>query len=280
MNIKIILTFLVVMAGCSTSEDPASLMDLSTATDDMVEIPPTGMTYAEAPPEMPLVQEDLSRKLIKNGSLEFETEDLQKTISSIQQAAQLAGGYLSNEHSTTIHNQIWNTITVRVPSSEFDHFIATISKDVDKFDKREIGSQDVTEEFIDLQARIEAKKKLEQRFHEILKTANTVKDILEVEAEAGKIREEIERAEGRLKFLKNQTAMSTIKIDFYKTTEAVTVAESTFISSIKNGLANGVRIIEAVIIGLANIWPLLVLGLGGWFLYRHSNRRAKTRETS
>lgn len=268
MNIKILFTFLVVLAGCSTSSDPGTLMDLSYADEELAEIPG----------ETPSDQEQLyaSRKLIKNGTLEFETQDLQTTLNTIKQAAQLAGGYLSNEHSTTIHNQIWNTITVRVPSSEFDHFIATISKGVKQFDKREIESQDVTEEFIDLQARIEAKKKLEQRFHEILKTANTVKDILEVEAEAGKIREEIERAEGRLKFLKNQTAMSTIKIDFYKTTEVVTVAESTFISSIKNGLANGVRIIEAVIIGLANIWPLLILGLGGWFLYRHNIRKAKT----
>ncbi|MCE7994607.1 MAG: DUF4349 domain-containing protein [Roseivirga sp.] len=277
MNIKIILTFLVVMAGCSASEEPSALMDFSTSTDDMVEIPPT-MTPLEAPPELSLTQEGLSRKLIKNGSLEFETGDLQKTMSSIQRAAQSAGGYLSNEHSTTLHNQIWNTITVRVPSSEFDHFIKAVSRGVEKFDKREIESQDVTEEFVDLQARIKAKKKLEQRFHEILKTANTVKDILEVEAEAGKIREEIERAEGRLKFLKNQTAMSTIKIDFYKTTEAVALAENTFISSIKNGLANGVRIIEAVVIGLANIWPLLVLGLGGWFLYRHNARKVKTQE--
>lgn len=272
MNIKILFTFLVVMAGCSTSESPNDALAFST-TDSYEEL-------AEIPEETPSnpEQSQASRKLIKNGTLEFETEDLQKTLTSIKQAAQVSGGYIANEHSTSNHNQFWNSITVRMPSSEFDNFITLVSRGVDKFDKREIKSQDVTEEYVDLQARIEAKKKLEQRYLEILKTANTVKDILQVEAEAGKIREEIERAEGRLRFLENQTSLSTVNIGFYKTTEVVTIAENTFISSIKDGLMNGVSIIKAIIIGLVNIWPLLVLGLGGWFLYRHHVRRAKVQE--
>lgn len=268
MNIKILFTFLVVSAGCSTSSDPGTLMDLSYADEELAEIPG----------ETPSDQEQLyaSRKLIKNGTLEFETQDLQTTLNTIKQAADAAGGYIANEHSTTNHSQFWNSVTVRMPSSEFDNFIIQVSRGVDKFDKREIKSQDVTEEYVDLQARIEAKKKLENRYLEILKTADTVKDILQVEAEAGKIREDIERAEGRLRFLESKTSLSTVNIGFYKTTELITVAENTFIASIKDGLMNGVSIIEAIIIGLVNIWPLLILGLGGWFLYRHNIRKAKT----
>ncbi|GAB5526805.1 MAG: hypothetical protein Roseis2KO_46770 [Roseivirga sp.] len=272
MNIKILFTFLVVLAGCSTTESPNDATAFYT-TDSYEEL-------AEIPGETPSDQEQpyASRKLIKNGTLEFETEDLQKTLTTIKQAADAAGGYIANEHSTTNHSQFWNSVTVRMPSSEFDNFITLVSRGVDKFDKREIKSQDVTEEYVDLQARIEAKKKLEQRYLEILKTADTVKDILQVEAQAGKIREDIERAEGRLRFLESQTSMSTVNIGFYKTTEVITVAENTFIASIKDGLMNGVSIIEAIIIGLVNIWPLLILGLGGWFLYRHNIRKAKTQE--
>lgn len=182
MKIKLLFTFLVVMAGCAKSEDAGRLMSLSSDFEEMTEIPPT----EQPAPQPPGHQNSESRKLIKNGTLEFETEDLQKTMTSIEQAAQSAGGYIANEHSTSNYNQFWNTITVRIPSSEFDNFIASVSKGVKKFDKREIKSQDVTEEFVDLQARIEAKKKLEQRYLEILQTASTVKDILQVEAEAGK----------------------------------------------------------------------------------------------
>ncbi len=273
MNIKILFTFLVVMAGCSTSESPNDTLSFSDTDsfDELVEVPKQTPSHPE--------EATTSRKLIKNGTLEFETKDLQKTTEVIKQAAEVAGGYVANEHSTTNNHQAWNSVTVRIPSSGFDNFIATVSRSVEKFDKREIKSQDVTEEFVDLQARIAAKKKLEQRYLEILKTADTVKDILEVEAEAGKIREEIERAEGRLRFLENQTSMSTVNIGFYKTIEAVSVAESTFISSIKDGLNNGVRIIEAVIIGLANIWPLLLLAFCGWLLYKRNAKRTKVSES-
>lgn len=272
MNIKLLFTFLVVMAGCSTPESPNDALSFSTSNgyEELAEVPKSTPSNPEP--------SHTSRKLIKNGTLEFETEDLQKTLNAIKQAAQAAGGYIANEHSTANHSHFWNSVTVRMPSSEFDNFITLVSRGVDKFDKREIKSQDVTEEYVDLQARVEAKKKLEQRFLEILKTADTVKDILQVEAEAGKIREEIERAEGRLRFLENQTSLSTVNIGFYKTTEVVTIAENTFISSIKDGLMNGVRIIEAIIIGLANIWPLLILGLGGWFFYQHNIKRAKARQ--
>lgn len=274
MNIKILFTFLVVMAGCSASESPDDALAFSNAEtfDELVEVP-------KQSPSSP-AESSTSRKLIKNGTLEFETQNLKKTTEAIKQAAEAAGGYVANEHSTTNNHQAWNSVVVRVPSSSFDSFITTVSRGVEQFDKREIKSQDVTEEFVDLQARIAAKKKLEQRYLEILKTAGTVKDILQVEAEAGKIREEIERAEGRLKFLESKTSMSTINIGFYKTIEAVALAENTFISSIKEGLRNGVRIIETLIIGLANIWPLLVLALVGWFLYKRNMKRAKASEPS
>lgn len=275
MNIKILFTFLVVMAGCAGPEDKSSNLAFERSPEEQPSYT-SGDDYDELE-EIPTTQQpvNISRKLIKNGTLEFETEDLQKTMTSINQAAQSVGGYIANEHSTANHSQFWNTVTVRIPSSAFDNFITQISRGVQKFDKREIKSQDVTEEFMDLEARIAAKKKLEQRYLEILKTANTVKDILQVETEAGKIREEIERAEGRLRFLKNQTSMSTVNIGFYKTTEVISTADNTFISSVKDGLMNGVNIIEIIVLGLINIWPLLILGTGGWFLYRHKVKHAK-----
>lgn len=95
MNIKILFTFLVVMAGCSTPESPNDALSFSTSNgyEELAEVP-------ESTPSNP-EPSHISRKLIKNGTLEFETKDLQKTLTAIKQAAQAAGGYIANEHSTT-----------------------------------------------------------------------------------------------------------------------------------------------------------------------------------
>lgn len=268
MKIKILFGLLTMMTSCSDFENGAFDRSLDNPTSpNMAKVHDTAI---EAPQEAAF-----DRKLIKHGTLRFETNDLKKKGKSIDQAAKTAGGYIVNEHSINDDWRLLNNLIVRVPADNFDDFIAAISADVEKIDTREIKSQDVTEEFVDLRARITSKKKLEQRYLEILKAAKNVEEILDVEQEAGKVREEIERAEGRLNYLKHQTSMSTVNISFYQVTETLTTTENTFIARIQAGLNNGVMIIQAMIVGLVNIWPLLLLGLGGWFLYRGYTKNAK-----
>ena len=177
------------------------------------------------------------------------------------------------------NNRTSTRITVRIPSEQFDAFLSTLSKDVKKFDERTISSQDVTEEFVDVNARIASKKKVEQRFVEILKTAKTVKEILEVEAQIGNVREEIDRAEGRLKYLKNQTSMSTLFIEFYKEINVTAEDDGSFIADIKEAFSNGLNLLRNLFVGIINIWPLMLLALGGYFIYRLSKKTANTSET-
>ena len=70
----------------------------------------------------------------------------------------------------------------------------------------------MTEEYIDLEARLRAQRALEAQFLEIMKTANKVSDALEVQRELANVRSEIERVEGRRRFLENQSSLSTIKV--------------------------------------------------------------------
>ena len=95
-------------------------------------------------------------------------------------------------------------------------FLKDISKGVAYFDNKEISSQDVTAEYIDIDARLKAKKVLENRYLELLKKANKVSEILEIEQQLSAIREEIEAKEGQLNYLQNRVSFSTITIEFYK----------------------------------------------------------------
>lgn len=218
------------------------------------------------------------RKLIKNAQLRYEVTNLALALAKIRTQAENLGGYVADERSGEHEHERWNSLAVKVPTEQFESFLELISKGVSKFDTREISSLDVTEEFTDLQTRIASKRKIEQRYLEILKTAKTVEDILKVEAQAGNIRVEIERMEGRLKYLSHQTSLSTLNIHCYQLLESPIVDENTFITRLQAGFSSGVSIIKSMLVGLVTIWPLLILAAAGYLIFRFRQRKLKVTE--
>jgi len=214
-----------------------------------------------------------NRMLIRNGRLEFETDDLAKTAENIQKAIRTHGGYLGSEQSYNYDTRQSTTLNVRIPSASFDTFIADISKGVEKFDAKDISARDVTEEFLDVEARLKNKKELEARYQEILKQAKNVKEILEIERELNTLRSDIESMEGRLKYLQNQVSLSSIQITYYKELTKRTAFGQKFAQGFRSGWTNLIWFL----VGLVNIWPfLLLLGLGIFGLKRYlRNKKLK-----
>ena len=156
------------------------------------------------------------RKIIRNAELDLEAgdpEDAQRKITSI---AELHGGFVveSQQSSSEVQSATRDIVamTVRVPSDKFANTLAEIRNVSTRVVVETVKGQDVTEEFIDIEAQLKTKKALEQQFMEIMKRANTVDDALSVHSQLADVRSEIERVEGRKRFLENQSAMSTIKI--------------------------------------------------------------------
>lgn len=214
----------------------------------------------------------IERKLIKNGRITFETPDLKRTKGQILSAVKKYKGYISSDSQNEQYDRINNHLTVRVPFQKFDSLLIGISKEIEKFDTKEIKISDVTEQFLDIQTRLKNKKKLEKRYLEILKKAKTVKEIIEVEREIGKLRGDIESAEGRLKYLSDQVSFSTLNISFYKKISS----ESSFTKKLKNALKDGYDSIKSFFIFLVGIWPLVIILLVAFLWYR---RRRKKRTT-
>lgn len=272
MKFKIILGFLVVLAGCSNSEK------LNLADVDTQPMMANANTEGEAYDGFSEVESTTSiterRKLIKTGELTFETEKLEKTLSFLRKEIANSKGYISSENGGTSSTRLSHRLTIRVPETHFDQLIKSIEGHVEIFEDKRIKSQDVTEQFLDLQVRIATKKKVEQRYLEILKQAKNVKEILEVESQIGNIRVEIESMEGRLKYLSNQTSMSTLHINCYQQNEIITQAENTFFAKIGKGLMQGVTLVQTTIIGLAHIWPLLLIGLSFILYFRFRSKKS------
>lgn len=130
------------------------------------------------------------------------------------------------------------SITIRVPSDRFTVAIDTIRNSAERFLVESIKGEDVTEEFVDIQARLRAKKALEEQFMQIMKQSETVEDALLVQSRLADVRTEIEKIEGRLRFLQNQTSFSTIKV-FIQTPTSIAAHSAGFFARLGDSAARG-----------------------------------------
>ncbi len=206
----------------------------------------------------PKPEEEVESKIIKLGDLRYQTDNLDNTYNQIQAAVKKYNGVVKNDSQYNTEYQLSRNINIRIPNENFNAFINDISKGVAYFDQKDISSQDVTEEYIDIASRIKTKKVLEERYFELLKKANKVSEMIEIETQLSTIREEIEAKEGRLKYLQNKVAMSTLDIQFYKPIAKNQKATVSYGGRIGNALVSGFNGISNFFIVLLGIWPLIV----------------------
>lgn len=239
LGLIILLTFF----GCSQNRDSIT-MDM--ADEEMV-----------APTTEQKIDETVERKLIKEGRVEFETDNLDSTRKTIFEAVKKHKGYVSSDQEFKSTGRKSNTVIIRVPAENFDNFLSDATLGVKKFESKEINVKDVTEEFLDIQARLKTKKELEQRYIDLLKQAKSVTEILEIEKQIGELRSDIESIEGRLKYLQDRVSFSTLTMTFYEPIPN----ETEFGLKFKNGLRNGWDNLIWFFVGLTNIWPFILIGV-------------------
>jgi Domain of unknown function (DUF4349) len=258
MKYIIVIFILTLPLACSNNSDTLGIVNRSDIDMETV--------LLEAPIESDFKQE-VDQKLIKESYLAFQTEDLEKSYREIVTVVKKYNGYIQDDAADKGYNRISRILTLRVPTSNFQNTIDDISSAVDFFDAKRISSKDVTEEFIDLEARLKAKRTLEERYLELLKKAKNVKEILEIERELSTIREEIEAKQGRLKYLENKVSLSTIRIEFYKITTETGVTKS-YGSKMWNAIVAGFDGLSMFFLGILYIWPFILVVIIVFFVIR------------
>jgi hypothetical protein len=215
-----------------------------------------------------LENKSIEQKIIKNGNLKFETSNLETTYEQIKTAVKKGGATIQNDSEGKDYGTIYRRITVRIPSENFDAFIKEISTGVDYFDNKEISAQDVTEEYIDIDARLKAKKKLENRYLELLSKATKMSEMLAIEAQLSAIREEVEAKEGQLRYLQSQVSLSTITIEFYKTVAEESGVTISYGAKIWNAFKSGFYGISSFFLTLLEIWPFIIIATALFYFIR------------
>jgi len=216
------------------------------------------MIHEEIAAPTPATKSSIERKLIKKGTIEFEVSHLTNTRKRIFQAVKKYNAYVSSDQEFKSTSRNSHTIIIRVPSEKFDLLLKDATHGIEKFDRKEIIVTDVTEEFLDIQARLKTKKELEQRFIAILQKAKNVTEILEIEKEIGKLRSDIESIEGRLRYLQDKISFSTLTLDFYKPIPN----NIQFGKQFKDAFINGWNNFIWFLVSLTHIWVFILMGLG------------------
>lgn len=216
----------------------------------------------------------LERKFIKNGRVVFKTGSISKTKVSITKLVKDYKGYVSSERASKNDKRINQYLTVRIPAVQFDSFLKKLSKGVKEYDEKSINVSDVTERFYDLTSRLKNKKQLERRYLQVLNKAKTVKEILDVEREIGKLREDIESAEGKLKYLSSQISLSTFNITFYKEIKKEVEETNSFFEAFESGI----EAIKDFILYLISIWPFVIIAFISYLVIRRRIKRKKFKE--
>jgi len=215
------------------------------------------------------------RKLIRRGFLNLVVVEVGKTKTEIQKICKEFSAYTSSETQTTYDERLEYSQVIRVPAAHFDVLVQKIEALGSQVKNKNIETSDVTEEFIDKEARIKTKKELENRYREILKQAKLVSDILSIEAQLNQVRADIESMEGRLNFLRNQVAFSTLSLSFYEPVGA----QFGFGSKTVAAFGNGWDMLLIFIIGILNLWPfLIIISAILFFILRRSRINRNLRE--
>ena len=172
-----------------------------------------GGTAASAPNQgIPTVVVSGDRNLILTAKIDMRSKDPWLTSDRAQAIATGLGGDVLNLSQSGNGDTRSASLTIRVPSSRFGDALQQLKSLEGEIATSGVSAQDVTEQFVDLQARLAAKQAEEQRYLAILNRANTIDEILKVDASLANVRTQIEQLTGQINSIKQRTDFSTISM--------------------------------------------------------------------
>lgn len=208
----------------------------------------------------------LERKLIRQGNIRLKVKNTKQTKFLIAREVENLNGYLGNESVYQDGSSKESRLDVHVPANKFNRLVEFIEKHADKIDDKTITIDDVSEEFVDLTARLRTKKEVLERFHSMLTRAKNIDEIIKLEEKIGEIQSDIESVEGRLQYIEQNVAFSSLSLVYYTETPVVVVDEPNRFTS---AFSEGWESLVSFLVGIARNWfTFLILGVIIYFFRR------------
>lgn len=252
-------------AGATTSGGERAGVDLAQAPD--VGVPPL-------PEVIPG-----SNRVIKNINLEIRIDkgEFQRQFSRASTVAEQFQGFISGSQvSRTEEGELASgLLTIRVPSDRFEQAVARL-KDLGEVTGEDRSGQDVSREFVDLEARLKHAQTEEAFYLKLMGEAKSVADMIQVQSQLSGVQLRIEEIQGQLQYLKDQTSFSTITANIYEPGAELLGEPKPLAKAWQEAVDGFQSVVSGAVIGLGWIAPFALIGLIGFGIYRLS-RRPKTK---
>jgi len=291
LNILVFLS-IVIFLSCSSEGNDGTLMPISEKGQRMVQSQEAFVTEAS----MKIASDNsygeggsqssysllADRMIVHNVNLSLKVRDVQKEIEKIKDIARENHGYVVNSNLIDNEYDFQGYVSIRIPSERLTTVLSSIKLLGEKIVSENWNSRDVTEEYIDLQARLGNLKNTEKQYLRLMERTETIKDILSVQKELTIVRSQIEQLQGRINYLDKTTSTSLINVTVMPVSMPVEIVDSGWqpieiIKSALRGLTKfGQSIVNLLIIlgVFSPVW-IVILALLYWIIRRRRNLNSK-----
>ncbi|USK74646.1 DUF4349 domain-containing protein [Peribacillus frigoritolerans] len=211
-TMMLMFSLFLLLAGCSSNEkDDSASESQDEKAESKMDASISGNKVQEEAAEKEGMTDE--RKVIHQAQLELKVKNLEKAQMKIENKAAEYGGYVVESNVYREDEElVEGTITVRVPEAHFQDFLTDSEGEASEVVGRNVTGQDVTEQYVDLKARLKSKRAVEERLLAFMKDAEKTEDLLKISSDLAVVQEEIEQLTGQMKYLENQTSYSTVTI--------------------------------------------------------------------
>jgi hypothetical protein len=211
----------------------------------------------------------IETKIIKTAQATIEVRDVTASVDALKTLAVQKGGYLSSSNiQKNYNNRLYGSVVLRVPQPAFESVMENI-KAVGTVKSVSTSGEDVTEEYVDLVARKTAYQNQLEAYNRIMVKGDKVEDILKIQQQIERVQVELDRIEGRMRYLNNRIDLSTITVNLQEPEPVGGEAGHSFITAINEGIAGFFGMIDAIIVLLLTFLPLILIGAGAYGIYRY-----------
>ena len=284
MRVSLVVAVLAATAACTLS--PERVDRVATDSSSALQVGIMQQRAAAAPSAVPEAREWMaalaapsvsmptlgipSSMVIRTGQTSIEVDSLERAVAQVRLLAGRVGGYVANTTMQTGRGQLRAaTLEVKIPAARFDDGLDGLSV-LGKLESVNVNAEDVGEEYTDVTARMTNARRLETRLIELLATrTGKLKDVLDVEQELARVREEIERYEGRIRYLRAHTATSTLSVYVHEPVPIVaSVGRSPLSEAFRQAWRNFVVLLSLAVQSLGVVLPLGFVAAVAWAMTR------------
>ncbi|SHH50345.1 protein of unknown function [Chryseobacterium oranimense] len=274
----LLLFITLLMLGCKKSELESVNSSPAVAAYDVEAPPPPKEVQQMAPPkaisEKLLPDEDqssqspvapkkidtISKKIIKNGNMKIQVGDIKKAQTQVGEILKKNDAYIQNEQFQNTDMDDNLELIIRVPHKNFDALVNSFSDGVGSVLSKNISSNDVTEEYTNVSIKLANKKIYLEKYRDMLKNASTTKDMIEIQETIRELEDEIDIAEGRLRFIDDRVKYSTLKLSLYKEkVRSSSTSKIGFGSRLADSVTEGWNSFVSFLLGIISFWPFLLI---------------------